>query len=472
MVPLENSILEAALILLLVFGGGVHAQSGAASAVNISYIEDTVYVFEGHEANVTVTVHGIIEDGVLTFRSSSVSDFILKETNTIIPLSRSDDFPMNVTVTIEGKFISLATLDVLFDVDGDGRAVMVGSQKIGVKRVPTLIRQIYVYVLLIWLILSYLSMGGGMEVGDIWRRVRRPWGILIGLVCQFVIMPASTFVIALLLARDDAPTALGIVLVGTSPGGWLSNIFSVLLDVDLVLSITMTFCSTVLALAMMPLNLYIYATPFIAGSSRLQTPFRDLAQQILYLVVPCFVGMALSHKFQKFKKLSRLVIKPIAILLIIIAIGLAVPSDFYAFARSPFNNWMASIVVPGFGAFLGLSVSRIFGRDVRTSVTIALETGIQNGLLGLTIVALFYPQPEADLLARVILTIALVTICEGSAAVFIYSIFRYWLCRKRLAQISAGGEEGVRKDGRGGSTAVEDDVLPRNGATNVAFEIS
>lgn len=97
----------------------------------------------------------------------------------------------------------------------------------------------------------------------------------------------------------DNPTGVGIVLVGTCPGGWLSNIFSVLLDVDFILSVTMTFFSSIVGLAMMPLNIFIYATPFIQGNKNLETPFRDLALNLILLVAACVVGILLGYKFEK-----------------------------------------------------------------------------------------------------------------------------------------------------------------------------
>lgn len=97
----------------------------------------------------------------------------------------------------------------------------------------------------------------------------------------------------------DNPTAVGIVLVGTCPGGWLSNIFSVLLDVDFILSVTMTFFSSIAGMAMMPFNIFVYATPFIQDNRNLQTPFGDLALNLIVLVVACIIGIFLGWKFEK-----------------------------------------------------------------------------------------------------------------------------------------------------------------------------
>lgn len=120
-------------------------------------------------------------------------------------------------------------------------------------------------------------------------------------------------------------------------------------------------------------------------------------------------------------------------------------NSFLSFLSSR-QIWAVSIITPAFGAFFGLSFARIFARDIRTSITIALETGIQNALLGRTIIGLFYPQPEADLIARVMLVNVLVTLIEGIVAVVIYSVIRYLLCKSRCDDVLGGGGGEVEED--------------------------
>ncbi|XP_041455612.1 solute carrier family 10 member 6-like [Lytechinus variegatus] len=466
------------LVVILAFD--VDAQCGMDIFVNVTVPEETVYVFEGSDSNTTIIVNEVLRDGELTLRSSNPAKFTIKDGYTTTTLTTSSDLPRNLTVVIEGRAISLEKLEVYFQPSGSDDLIELGQQTIGVKRVPTILQAVYVYIILAWIVLSYLSMGGSMNPKDIWKKIRRPYGILIGIFCQFIIMPAMTYMIALLLARGDDATSVGIVLIGTAPGGWLSNIFCALLDVDLVLSITMTFFSTLIALGMMPLNLLIYATPFTTQNQRLQTPFSDLAQQLAILVIPLFIGIAISWKFPKFKKFCKKVVKPIALLLIIIGIAMGVPADFYAFSQSPGYVWAVSFIIPFFGAFFGLSFARIFARDVRSSITIAIETGVQNAILARTIVFLFYPRPEADLLARVTLTTSLVTIIEGAFAVLVYYIFRYLLCRRRCNKAQSEDELDGEK------AVVDDDIKvieiaekndignngqePVNGADNAAFQ--
>ncbi|XP_054766380.2 ileal sodium/bile acid cotransporter-like isoform X1 [Lytechinus pictus] len=456
----------------------VDAQCGSVTLVNISYTEDFVYVYEGLQANFTLIIDDVVSDGILSFRSDSPHHFELKDPEVTFNLTVGGGYPMNITSTIIGNVISIEEMEILFTPDGSNGVVVVGSQSVGVRRIPNILQLIYIYTLLAWVVISYISMGGSMDLKAIWEKVRRPYGILIGLFCQFIIMPALTFAVARLIT-DEPTAAIGIVLVGTCPGGWLSNIFSVLLDVDYTLSVTMTFFSSIIALGMMPLNLLIYATPFTGGDARLGTPYVDLVQQLVILILPVFLGIGLSYKFKKFRKFCDKVIKPISALLIICGVSLGVPADLYAYTTSPLENWIASMITPVFGAFFGLAFARIFARDVRTSITISLETGVQNALLGRTIVALFYPQPEADLIARVQLTFVMVTLVEGTLASIIYSLFRYFCCRKQCDKMMPK-EDDVKDE----EAVVVDDIEPKighesNGNTpnpigveNAGFEIS
>nr|XP_054774300.1 ileal sodium/bile acid cotransporter-like [Lytechinus pictus] len=432
---------------------------GSSNAVNVSYPEGTYYVFEGDDINVTVSVEAVTTQGIITFQTENQANFELVVDESF-PVTPDDVLPKNLTVMIHARLISISELRVRFKADASEDVLKVGSQTIAVKRIPSILQTIYIYTLMVWIVLSYLSMGGTMDLQVIWARVRRPWGVIIGIFCQFIIMPVMTYYIAKVAVADDPPTALGIIIVGTCPGGWLSNVFSVLLDVDFVLSLTMTFFSSIIAMGMMPLNLFIYATPYAEDNARLETPFGEMAQQLALLVVPCFIGIGVSYRYPKFRTFCSKVMKPIGTLLIVLGVSLAVPADLYAFTTSSVKIWVVSIITPAFGAFFGLSFARIFARDIRTSITIALETGIQNALLGRTIIGLFYPQPEADLIARVMLVNVVVTLIEGVVASVIYSTVRYLLCRSRCDDILGGrenedgDEEKIINDGESKPSAV------------------
>ena len=81
---------------------------------------------------------------------------------------------------------------------------------------------------------------------------KRPLPIFLGVVCQFAIMPTSAVLVAKLLGLSDA-TTVGLILLGSVPGGTASNVMAYLAKGDVALSVAMTSVSTLVSPIMTPL---------------------------------------------------------------------------------------------------------------------------------------------------------------------------------------------------------------------------
>ena len=117
-------------------------------------------------------------------------------------------------------------------------------------------------VILVFVIM--FGLGAGLTPKDFRLAFRRPWGLVIGWVTQFGLMPLLTFgLISLVLFQLPleyaAPVALGALLMGSVPAGTTSNIFTYFSKGNLALSVIMTTHSTLWALLMTPLVLVLYA---------------------------------------------------------------------------------------------------------------------------------------------------------------------------------------------------------------------
>lgn len=87
-------------------------------------------------------------------------------------------------------------------------------------------------VLTILLALVMFSMGCNVEIKKFLGHIRRPWGIFIGFLCQFGIMPLTGFVLS--LAFGIMPIQAVVVLImGCCPGGTASNILAYWVDGDM-----------------------------------------------------------------------------------------------------------------------------------------------------------------------------------------------------------------------------------------------
>lgn len=86
--------------------------------------------------------------------------------------------------------------------------------------------------LTVMLALVMFSMGCTVEARQLWVHIRRPWGIFIGFLCQFGIMPFTAFALSLIF--NVLPVqAVVIIVMGCCPGGSSSNVFCYWLDGDM-----------------------------------------------------------------------------------------------------------------------------------------------------------------------------------------------------------------------------------------------
>ena len=115
---------------------------------------------------------------------------------------------------------------------------------------------VFTLVLMLMVIINTVNMGSQLDLDVIKEVFKEPIGPAVGFASQFLIMPVFSFLTGWLLS-DDLLFRLGFFILGCCPGGSASNFWCLLLGGDINLSIIMTFISTVAALGMMPLWVYL-----------------------------------------------------------------------------------------------------------------------------------------------------------------------------------------------------------------------
>ena len=367
-------------------------------------------------ANVTI-LHS--PPGLLNIQSSDKHSFIIiNQTDFVIAQNAS--YPLTFQLLIKGKYLGIA--DLHFYLTTNESTTLVGTIVVKVERsINQILVKLFRTGLTVMLCMSYVTMGSKVDLQIIRNQLKRPLPVLIGMVCQFVILPATAFGLCKLFLLDDA-ASVGLVTDGTSPGGFLSNMFTLLLDCNVTLSLTMTFLSTFLALGMMPLNLFLYTTPFTEENEALKAPFVGIVAELLILLIPLAFGMALTYKFKKLKKIFNVLVKPFVIIIMIVIIA-GIPAGTYV-VFSSWQIWVSSLVFPLTGGLLGFTLAKIACMENRAAITIALETACQNNLLARNIIEFFYPLPESELILRVPTLIFFFTLFEGLVLVVCYEIWK------------------------------------------------
>ena len=217
------------------------------------------------------------------------------------------------------------------------------------------------------------GMGTTMSFKDFYGIIKMPKGVIIGLICQFSIMPFLGFSLAYLFKFPPEISA-GIVLIGSSPSGLASNVMAYLARANLALSVTLTAIATLSAPIITPLLMKLLAGAFVP------IDFFDMAISMIKMVIlPVLVGLIFNYFFYgKIIWLDKVmpIISMTAIALIITIITAAGRDSLISIG---FFLIIAAIIHNLSGYFLGYWGCKILKMKEQDCRTIALEVGMQNG---------------------------------------------------------------------------------------------
>jgi BASS family bile acid:Na+ symporter len=228
------------------------------------------------------------------------------------------------------------------------------------------------------------GMGLSLVPGDFRRVVLHPKAKIIGLGCQLILLPAVAFALALLF-RLPGELAVGLMVLAACPGGATSNVITHLSKGDTALSVTLTAVSSVVCVFTIPWVVGWSMDWFMGSGAAVALPFwKTLGQLAFVTILPILCGMALR---QARPALAQRLQRPanvfaIVFLALIIAAAVAREKDLaHQFAVAGPAAITLNIVM----MFLGFTIGWLAGLPRAQRVTIAIETGIQNGTLALGI---------------------------------------------------------------------------------------
>jgi BASS family bile acid:Na+ symporter len=295
-----------------------------------------------------------------------------------------------------------------------------------VAKEATVVNDFEQTLLRIFILIIMFGLGAGLTPKDFALALRRPWGLFIGWITQFGIMPLTAYVlIVTVLIPFSEPTnvmfiALGALIMGSVPAGTTSNLFTYFSKGNLALSVTMTINSTLWAFIMTPASLYLYSR-LVGIDESLSIEFSELAIVIVGLIIPVALGMLLRKFSSNIGAVLELVGSVVGLLFIPFLIAIWVPRNWQLLLTT---EWPTYVLAIGLG-FIGITVAYFISKLLRlhpmNARTIALETGINNGPLAIAvIVAVYIDNPGLDqiLLVPALYSLFIVIISTGVTLVF------------------------------------------------------
>jgi BASS family bile acid:Na+ symporter len=228
-----------------------------------------------------------------------------------------------------------------------------------------------------------------------------PKPVILGFISQFLLLPAFTFLLILLLKSWLTPTmALGMLLVASCPGGNVSNFISSLARGNIELSVSLTAIATVSAIFLTPLNFAFWGKlAIIFYEHQLMGNFVppleiDVYQvfQTIFVILgaPLVVGVFFNSKFPELTKKISPTIKKISIFIFSMIVLLALAKNFDYFLQAIQYIFIIVLLHNALALGLGYSLGSIFRLNTANKKSIAIETGIQNS--GLALALIFNPK--------------------------------------------------------------------------------
>lgn len=281
------------------------------------------------------------------------------------------------------------------------------------------------------------GMGSQMSLKDFQGVIKMPKGVIVGVICQFSIMPLIGVTIATTFGFPPE-IAAGIVLVGSSPSGLASNVMSFLAKANLALSVTLTAVATLLAPIMTPLLMKVFAGQFVpidfwnmmigiteivilpiigglmfnaiaygvsgrksiiiqaiayflivilknvmvfqTAETGWEGAFTEILSNSFWFVLFPILGGLLFHRWAKgSQELLSKALSLISMVGIAVIISIITASGRDSLLEIGFLLILACVIHNTFGYLLGYWACRLIGMDERSCRTIALEVGMQNG---------------------------------------------------------------------------------------------
>ena len=244
-------------------------------------------------------------------------------------------------------------------------------------------------------VLAFLMFGVALDtrLADFRRVMKLPVAMGAGIAAQFLLLPAITFGLTLLI-RPTPSIALGMILVACCPPGNISNIITHRAGGNVALSVSMTAISNALSIVLMPLNLAFWGGVHPTAAPLLRSIALDPLEMAMHIVIiigaPFVLGIFVAQRWPAFTEKVK---KPARVLSLVFLIGFilaAIAGNWHYFVNYLGLVLLAVITHDVLAYALGYFTARFAGLAEYDRRAVSVEVGIRNSGLGLGLIFGFF----------------------------------------------------------------------------------
>ncbi len=268
-------------------------------------------------------------------------------------------------------------------------------------------------ILNLLLSLVLFTMGTTLKLNNFLDVFKSPKEIIVGVAAQYIIMPIIAFALASIFSLDLALT-VGLILVGTVPGGTASDVITFLAKGDVALSVSLTAVSTMLSPILTPI-----ITLLLIGNHILFNPTEMFISIIQIVIIPIVVGLLLNYKFPDFCEKLKDYLPALSSIVICLIVAGVVGANKEAIFTSSGIIIIVIILQYFLAMLLGFGAGYLVGMKRKHMVTIAIEIAFQNSGLSTSLAKTHFPN-----LAQATVPGALYSVWQNFAGSILAYIFR------------------------------------------------
>lgn len=257
------------------------------------------------------------------------------------------------------------------------------------------------------------TMGTTLKVDNFVNVFRHPREIVVGISAQYIIMPLLAFLLASLFSLDAALT-VGIILVGTVPGGTASDVITFLANGDVALSVSLTAVSTLLSPLLTPI-----ITLLLIGNRIHFDPTQMFISIVQIVIIPIALGLLLNYKFPSFCDKLKDYLPAISSLVVCLIVAGVIGANKQAILTSSGIVIVVIVLQYFIGMLLGFLLGYLVGMDRKRIITVAIELAFQNSGLSTSLAKTHFPN-----LAQATVPGALYSVWQNFAGSILAYIFK------------------------------------------------
>lgn len=228
------------------------------------------------------------------------------------------------------------------------------------------------------------GMGMTLRFEDFKLVFKRPKDVFIGALAQFTIMPALAWFLATAFQLPPE-LAVGVILVGTCPGGTSSNVMTYLARGDVALSVSITMTTTILAPIVTPILSWWLAGAWIDIS--LAAMMMSIVQVV---VLPIILGIIINKLFGDFVRKAIKLLPLISVIAIVLIVGGVVSVSAQKIMETGLLIMAVVILHNMLGYALGFVIAKALKMDLAKSKAISIEVGMQNSGLATSLAMMHF----------------------------------------------------------------------------------